>query len=232
MDKGKLLNFINKYSLNGNCNSVKWISKSRGLLVNFITEDKSTLGMVAAKGVNFPDGEFGIYNTKVLVKLLGALQNEFEMEVNSESLMLKDESVSAIFRLANLDIIPESPSTTNLPESDFSFSVNSIFIDKFLKSKAAIEESTNFAFQNNKEGKVQLIINYAQHNTDRICIPLDIEHKIDSPLLFNAEIFKEVLSANKDCTEGKISVSAAGIMVCQFKSEDIASKYYLVMLEQ
>ena len=76
-----------------------------------------------------------------------------------------------------------------------------------------------------------MIINYAQHNTDRITISTAVEYDIDKPLLFNADMLKEVLLANKDCTSGKIMVSAQGIMICQFQAEDIASKYYLVMLE-
>ena len=231
MEKAKLLNFISKYSLNGLCNTVKWNSKNRGLVTNFVTEDKTTLGMVAVKGINFPDGQFGIYNTKGIVKMLGALQNEVDITTTDESINFKDESISAKFMLAKLDIIPDPPSTQNIPEADFEFTINSIFIDKYLKAKGAIEESTNFAFQTNAEGKVDIIINYATHNTDRITIPTAVEYTIDGTLLFNAEMLKEILAANKDCTSGKIMVSAAGILICQFQAEDIASKYYLVMLE-
>lgn len=231
MNKSKLLNFINKYSLNGLCNTVRWTSKNRGLITNFITDDKGALGMVAVKGINFPDGEFGIYNTKGLVKILGAMQTEVDVIATPESIDFKDESITAKFMLAKLDIIPEPPSTQNIPEGEFEFEINSVFIDTFLKSKSALEDSTNFAFSTSLDGKVILILNYAAHNTDRITIATNVDHQIDSPLLFSAEVLKEILAANKDCTSGKIVVSSAGILICQFQAEDIASKYYLVMLE-
>lgn len=231
MDKGKLLNFISKYSLNGLCNTVKWTSKSRGLMTNFISEDKSTLGMVAVKGINFPEGKFGIYNTKALQKIIGALQQtEITIDVSANSLELKDDVVSAKFMLGNLDIIADPPQTQDLPDPDFEFEINSIFIDRFLKSKAALEDANNFAFLN-IDGKINISINYAEHATDRINIPIEAEFDLDTPLVFNAEIFKEVLTANKDATSGSIKVSAQGIMQCHFQLEDIAAKYYLVMLE-
>lgn len=230
MDKSKLLNFISKYSLNGLCNTVKWTSKRRGLITDFITEDKNVLGKVAVKGINFPDGQFGIYNTKGLVKILGILQNEIELEVEDKtSLSLKDNSVTAKFLLANLDIISDPPTATP-PEFDFEFEINSIFIDKFLKSRTALDEATIFAFSM-IDGAPSLILNYAEHNTDRIIIPLSIEYEIESPLLFNIDNFKEILAANKDCTSGKLSVSSQGLMMAKFQAEDIMSIYYQVMLE-
>jgi len=232
MDKGKLLNFIQKYSLNGMCNTVKWSSKNRGLMTNFITQDQTALGVVAAKGINFPDGQFGIFNTKALIKILGVFQTELEVEIHNECLNFKDETISAKFMLANLDIINDPPVTNTLPEPDFSFEINQIFIDKFLKAKSAIEESTNFAFVTNKEGKIDMVINYAEHNTDRIVLPINVEHNLTGPLLFNAEILKEILTANKDCTSGKLLISESGLLTCQFQAVDIASKYYLVMLQQ
>lgn len=232
MDKSKLLNFISKYSLNGLCNVVKWDSKNRGLITNFRTENKNTLGMVAVKGINFPDGQYGIYNTKGLIKIIGALQNEFEVEVGdrNECLVFKDETVKAQFILANLDIIENPPTTKNLPDSDFEFEINSIFMDKFLKAKSALEESSNIAFINEGD-EIVLVINYAVHNTDRITIKTGIQHNLSSPLLFDAEILKEVFMANKDCTKGTMKVSEQGLMICQFTGEDIASKYFMVMLE-
>lgn len=231
MDKGKLLNFINKYSLNGLCNTVKWTAKSRGLITDFITEDKNILGKVAVKGVNFPDGQFGVYNTKALVKILGILQNEIDLEVEDSALSLKDESVSAKFLLASLDIINDPPAATP-PEFDFDFDINSVFIDKFLKARSALDEATIFAFTM-EDDKPVIVLNYAEHNTDRIIIPLpNVDHNIGSPLLFNIDNFKEILAANKDCISGKVHVSSLGLMMLKFQGEDIMSMYYQVMLEQ
>ena len=229
MDKSKLLNFINKYSLNGLCNTVKWSAKNRGLVTDFITDDKNILGKVAVKAVNFPEGQYGIYNTKGLVKLLGILQNEVDLDVeDNTSLTFTDKTISAKFLLASLDIIASPPAAT-LPEFDFEFDINSIFIDRFIKARAALDEATVFAFAM-IEGKISIVLNYALHNTDRIIIPLESNYTLSDPLVFNIDNFKEILAANKDCT-GKVSVSTQGLLMVKCQAEDIASVYYQVMLE-
>lgn len=232
MEKAKLLNFISKYSLNGLCNTTKWVAKNRSLLTNFITIDNSTLGLVMCKGVNFPEGEYGIYNTKSLSKILSILQTEFEVNVGSgkESFEFKDDSLEAKFMLCNLEVIANPPQANDIPEPDFTIDVNSIFIDRFIKSFAAIEEATTFSFVTTN-GVVSLIINYSANNSDRIIIPTDQKYKIDQPLPFNANVLKEIFIANKDCTSGSISVSSAGIMICNFEGEDIRSKYFIPMIE-
>ena len=47
-------------------------------------------------------------------------------------------------------------------------------------------------------------------------------------LSFNANLFREVLSANKECESAKFEVSGDGLSRISFKIDDYESTYYLV----
>ena len=53
MQKQKLDRFIQKYSLNGNVNAVKWKSNGNSLSTTFVTADKSLLGSLKMDNFNF-----------------------------------------------------------------------------------------------------------------------------------------------------------------------------------
>ena len=48
---------------------------------------------------------------------------------------------------------------------------------------------------------------------------------------FNANIFKEVLSANKECETATLEVSSEGLSRITFKVDDYESTYYLVSVQ-
>lgn len=230
MDKSKFVNFISKYHLNGIVDTVKIDSVNRGLKVNFKNDSNTIMGIVVAKGVNFPEGSYGIYNTKSLLKMIGILQNEVDVEANKESLTFADTSIEVKFMLANMDIIKPGASLNEEPEYEFSIPINSVFIDKFIKSKAALDDSNSFALTS-IDGNIALVLNYsADHNTDRIVLKTETQYDLDSPILFDSNIFKEILISNKDM-EGEISISSSGLAYCKFQGDDLACKYYIVALQ-
>ena len=105
------------------------------------------------------------------------------------------------------------------------------FTDKFIKSKNALPETENFAVQS-RNGTTEMILNYSTLNTNRITWPLDIPNATDlSATCFSANLFKEILQANKDCEEGELNVSSAGLAKVVFKLAEGTSTYYLVQLQ-
>ena len=46
--------------------------------------------------------------------------------------------------------------------------------------------------------------------------------------LFNADLFKEVLLANRECTSARLEVSNEGLARINFKVDDYDSTYYIV----
>lgn len=235
MDKSKLTNMINKYHLNGLVNEVNWNVADKGVKINFQTIDKSLIGLTASKDVQLPKGIYGIYNTKSLLKILSVLSNEVDISIDKSCITFQDQSVESKFMLANPDIINGGEKVlepADIPEMDVQIPINSIFIDKFIKSKSALDESTQFAFITEENNLISLVLNYSDsHNTDRISIKTNIDYKLDYPIMFNSNNFKEVLFANKEL-EGTIGISLAGIMSIEFKSDTLISKYCLVALER
>lgn len=236
MEKKKLINFISKYTLGGLVTSVKVKSSENKLLTTFGTEDKLVLGFVAATGIEFPECEIGIFNTNQLVKLLNALDSDINLKLvgkapKFKNLVLSDKTLSATFVLADLDVIPDAPVPKHIPDPTFTTPITPELISKFTSAKNALSDANSFSFV--QEGnEIKLIINYDDHNTDRISLDLGIEYSEPfDTMKFDANKFLSILTANKDCTSGKLLLSEQGLLTLQFVGDGIQSKYYVVALQ-
>lgn len=240
MQKQKLVNFINKYSLGGLCSSVKISNKDGKLLTSFSTEEKDVLGFVMFADVKLAEDDttFGIFNTATLQKVLGVMQNEIntsftEEEGKVKALNITDDVFESIIQLADLNIIEEVPTLQDIPSADVKIEINSVTIDQFNKAKGALSESTRMAFVQDGSD-IKLVVNYSDYASDTITLDLTGELLGDDidVMPFNAEKFKEIVSANKDCTVGTIELTRAGLMTVTFKGEGFQSRYYQVMLQE
>ena len=54
---------------------------------------------------------------------------------------------------------------------------------------------------------------------------------IDTPITFNANLFKEVLVANRECSSAVLEVSTEGLARVNFKIDDYDSTYYIVAMQ-
>ena len=66
MEKQKLNRFVQKYTLAGLVESVKWESKDGSLTTSFISDDKSVLGSVSMKEFDGSNATLGVYDTTKL----------------------------------------------------------------------------------------------------------------------------------------------------------------------
>jgi len=236
MEKKKLISFIDKYHLAGNANSVKLEIKDKTLHCKFITDDQNVIGSVTMDNFDIEDGELGIYATSQLTKLLTALDDTVDFKVNKAdssafSIKISDKTTKVTFMLADLSVIRQVPDLKNTPDWNVSFELTKDFTDKFIKSKNALPETENFAVQSNN-GTTEMILNYSTLNTNRITWPLNIPDATDlSATCFSANLFKEILQANKDCEYGELNVSNAGLAKVVFKLAEGTSTYYLVQLQ-
>ena len=236
MEKKKLISFIDKYHLAGNANSVKLEIKDKTLHCKFITDDQNVIGSVTMAGFDVEDCTLGIYATSQLTKLLTALDDEIEFKVNKAdssafSIKISDKTTKVTFMLADLSVIRQVPDLKNTPDWNVTFKLTKDFTDKFIKSKNALPETENFAVQS-RNGTTEMILNYSTLNTNRITWPLDIPNATDlSATCFSANLFKEILQANKDCEQGELNVSSAGLAKVVFKLAEGTSTYYLVQLQ-
>ena len=236
MEKSKLNKFIQKYNLGGNVNSVKWTAGTNQLKTSFVTPDKSLLGTVVADNVKFEDADMGVYQTDQLQKLLNVLDNDVDLSLTragdrAVSLKVKNGSVSVDYVLSDLSVIPDPPALKRLPDFQTQVKLDETFIDTFIKGKSALADVDMFTFVNDKDGNLNAVIGYSSTNTNRVTIPVETtKNGLTEPVTFNANLFKEMLVANKECTSAVLEVSNEGLAKVNFKIDDYDSTYYIVAM--
>ena len=237
MQKAKLNRFIQKYNLGGNVNSVKWKSSGDTLSTSFVTPDKSLLGTVKLDKFPFESSEIGVYQTDQLQKLLNVLGEKIDMDLSTIdgkaiALKVKNDSVSVNYVLSDLSVIADPPALKRLPEFQTKIKLDSNFIDSFIKGKSALSDVDMFAIVKNKTGGCDVIIGYSSSNTNRVNIPVECEVcGLTDAVNFNANLFKEVLVANKECTSAVLEVSNEGLARVNFKIDDYNSEYFVVAMQ-
>ena len=236
MQKDKLNRFIQKYNLGGNVNSVKWDSKGNKLITKFVTPDKSLLGEVVVDKFGFEDAELGIYQTDQLQKLLNVLTDDINLSLKkvgdkAVSLKVSDNATSVDYVLSDLTIIPQPPNLKHIPDFGTQIKLDSNFINTFIKGKSALSDVDFFTIVN-KDDNLSVVIGYASTNTNRVNIPVNsLINDITDSISFNANFFKEILVANKECTEAIFEISTEGLAKLEFKVDDYKSTYFLVASE-
>ena len=237
MEKKQLTGFIDKYHLAGNANSVRLDVKDKTLSCNFITDDQNVVGSVSMDNFDIDDVTLGVYATSQLTKLLTALDDNVDFKVNKAdssafSIKISDKTTKVTFMLADLSVIRQVPAMKQLPDFNVKIKLTKDFADKFVKSKNALPETENFAIESDALG-TNMILNYSTLNTNRITWPTKPEGEASDlkATCFSANLFKEILVANKDAETGYIEVSSAGLARVTFTSKDYSSTYYLVQLQ-
>jgi len=236
MQKNKLDRFIQKYNLGGNVNSVKWKSNGSSLSTSFVTPDKSLLGNVTVDKFSFDSAELGIYQTDQLKSLIGVLGDDISLDLTSAgdraiSLNVKNGAISIDYVLSDLSVIPDPPALKRLPEFGTKIKLDTKFINTFVKGKAALSDIDSFTILNGKSG-IEVVIGYSSTNTNRVNIPVETtSSNLEKPISFNANLFKEILVANKECTSAVLEVSNEGLAKVNFKVDDYDSTYYVVAMQ-
>jgi hypothetical protein len=235
MNKSKLERFIQKYSLGGAVDSVKWVVKNNTLMTSFIDTGRTLLGTVVVDKFNFQDAVLGVYSTSQLMRLLNVVGDNVELDlvsVNGQavSLRINDVTASANFMLADLSVIQDPPSMKNLPVFDTEIKIDSKFIETFIKGKNALADVDTFTVL--KNGEVKIVIGHSNTNSNKVTIPVES----NDPLMldeqsFDANIFKEILSANKECLQATLRISDKGLAHVKFHVDDYQTEYYLTGLQ-
>tara|TARA_B100000214_G_scaffold128261_1_gene91201 strand:+ start:2700 stop:3419 length:720 start_codon:yes stop_codon:yes gene_type:complete len=233
MHKQKLVRFINKYYLNGTVNSVVLNSKSNKLLARFISGDKTLLGELEMDKWQFEDSEVGIYSTEQLLKLLSVLDEDINVTINkagdkSIALKVSDSSSSVNYMLSDTSIISKPPQLKTVPNFELKIDVTPNLMSKFISGKGALAETDDFTVITDGS-ETKIVIGYASINTNRVTIPVTTQESsnIDN-VSFNANIFKEVLTANKECESATLEVSSEGLSKITFRVDDFSVTYWLV----
>ena len=233
MNKHSLNRFIEKYYLGGNCSSVVINSKGDSLSTRFITGDKNLLGELSMTGWNFDEADLGVYNTEQLVKLLSVLSENITMNLTKAgdkavALKISDTKSDVNYMLSDLSVISSPPNLKSVPDFEVKIKVDKSFMSKFVAGKGALTDTDNFTVITDDDG-VKVVIGYAEINTNRVTLPVETESydKIEN-VSFNANLFRDVLVANKECESATLEVSSQGLARINFKIDEYDATYYLV----
>ena len=222
--------------MGGNVNSVKWKAGTDKLTTSFVTPDKSLLGTVEVNNIQFENADIGVYQTDQLQKLLSVLGDDVNLSLTKAgdkavSLKVKNGAISVDYVLSDLSVIPDPPALKRLPDFQTKVKLDSSFIDTFIKGKSALADVDMFTFVNDKAGKLNAVIGYSSTNTNRVNIPVETEtNGLTDAVTFNANLFKEMLVANKECKSAVLEVSNEGLAKVNFKIDDYDSTYYIVAM--
>lgn len=237
MEKSKIERFISKYNLGGACESVTFKSEGNTLSVRTISDDKNVLAEVSVDNIKFPEGEFGVYETKKLRSILSVLDENLTLKTVKSSgkatgIDISDGSTKATFVLADQSVIPAVPDVRKIPPADITIPLDEKFVSTFIKAKNALSEVETFAVMSEGEDTTaSVVIGHSTLNTNRIYITAttDVAKKID-PISFSANYLREVLTANKDAKNGTLKISSKGLAVASFEVDGFTSTYYLVQI--
>jgi hypothetical protein len=238
MKKSNLLNYISKYSLGGNVESVTWNVTSQKATCKFITEEKTLLGVVECNNFDVSDGEYHVYDTSKLKSLLSVLGDDIDVKSNKIdkkliSLAISDNSTNLTYVLADETAISKAPNLKELPEFDIVLKLDKEFISKFIKAKNALNECDVFTLIQGKK-KLEFVIGYSGSiNSNKITLDVTAEKgkdTISKPISFNAKYFKEVLTSNNigECT---LNVSTKGLAKATFEDSEFKTEYYFVEVQ-
>ena len=232
MNKSTLTRFIEKYHLGGNTSSVVLNSKDNSLSTRFVSRDKSLLGKVILDNWTFEDVDMGVYDTDQFLRLLSVLSDDIQLRLNiidnkAVSLMLSDNKASVNFMLSDLSVINKPPEMKRVPEFEVKIKVDTDFIKKFVVGKTALQDTDTFTVLTNDD--VRVVIGHSNINTNRVTLPVETEtyEEIEN-VSFNAELFKNVLIANKECETATLEISSEGLARINFKIDNYDATYYLV----
>jgi hypothetical protein len=239
MEKIKLNTFIAKYTLGGNVQSVTWEFTDNNLITNFISDDKSLIGSVKLTSVNKPPIKFGVYNTKLLNKMISVLSDTIEIDVDYNgntptNIKIYDDSTSVSFMLADLSVIPIVPILKKTPEFQLSIALTKEFSDSFIKAKDALSDTETFTIiQDGSTSKFKVIVGQIGSSTNKIQLNIEANITEDNDftsMTFSSKYLKEILSSNKEFNNGMLNISLDGLAEVKFVNSDFECKYYLIEL--
>jgi len=235
IQKRILSNFISKYHLNGLIEKVKWDS-GEVIKVEFINDSQTLLGTVTLKDVDFPKGKLCVFNTSTLTKMLNILDGELLIDVGKTNgtpskLNLEDTSYSISCNLADPSIIKPIPTPTAPPTHASKFDITQEFINRFIKSKDALNDLEAFTVETDEgfNGNELVFTMGTETESNRIKFSVGVEK--DDTLKktpFNADLIRDILKCNRTCLSGEFFVYSEGLIMMRFVEEQIESQYYLI----
>ena len=242
INKSKLQSIISKYYLNGLVQSVRWLTEEGKLSISFTSENKDIAWYLVCEASPLEDSEIAIFDTAQLNKLISVSNGELLLSLEKEhkifsKLHIQDNSFNVAYSLADSLLVPKR-GTINFPTKyDVIINLTPEIVNNLIKAKNALTDINDVVVSTQEDPDRGTVIEFVFgdlnnfSNKIKFIVDEDIEIKKEIKLPFNSDAFKNILSANKDFEDGKLSLTEEGFMKLEFQSEDIKTLYYMVRKE-
>ena len=146
---------------------------------------------------------------------------------------MNDDDDDITYMLSDLSVVQRSKGLKKVPEFHLNFNLTNDFINRYIKHKGALSETKIFTILKDKTNNYKVVLGYSQINTNRIMMDIEGENStnIDRPISFNAEYFKNILTANKDAKLATLQISDEVLAHIHIEDGDYTANYYLVEAE-
>tara|TARA_B100000927_G_C16375399_1_gene433252 strand:+ start:221 stop:946 length:726 start_codon:yes stop_codon:yes gene_type:complete len=240
ISKNLVTSIIAKYYLNGLNNQVKWRIKD-----NVLTVYAGESGRVCKVTLNnFPleDSELGVFDTNKLSKLISITSGDLALSLEKIKLVytklnIADENFDLTYALADTLILGKNKYYDDPEEGyEIKLDLSSEDIDSLIKAKNALSDVNNMLIESTNDLDGNLVCEFTFGDStgfsNKITYQMNGEIKENMiSIPFDADIFKDILNANKDQTSGTLKLSKLGVLKLNFNSEEIESEYFVARNE-
>jgi hypothetical protein len=246
ISRSLLSNTISKYHLNGLVEKVIWKVKDDLLHIAFRNEAGNITGEVKVP-CRMVEGDFNIYDTSRLNKLLNILEGTILVDVinNANNIptvfKIADSKMDVHYNLASPGLLvgfwfDNSVVEDQIPQYDVTADLNEEDLRLFLKSVGALgNEVFDFQISTREElNGEELVFSLGTDFTNRVSfgVSCNIVNPVANTLTFEIDAFKEVFQSNKSLKTGKLNFSNKGIIKLEFteeiaEDEEIKIIYYI-----
>jgi hypothetical protein len=235
ISKLELQAIIEKYHLKGLIENVKWeIDSNKKLTINFMAPTREMIGSLTYDGFPLPESEIGISNTTQLDKLLAITSGDLMLDYAKEGkiiskLLIADQQFNLNYSLADLLTVPKPGSYNGPEEYDVETAIDNEITTALVKAKNALTNSENVVIKPSLNGLEFTFggdVEYANKVSYSIQ-NIDLTDK-KFELIYNSNLLKEILVANKNADSSMLYVNSSGLMKIEFNYKNLQSKYYLV----
>ena len=235
ISKLELQAIIEKYHLKGLIENVKWeIDSNKKLTINFMAPTREMIGSLTYDKFPLPESEIGINNTTQLDKLLSITSGDLILDYAKEGkiiskLLIADQQFNLNYSLADLLTVPKPGSYNGPEEYDVETTIDNEITTALVKAKNALPNSENVVIKPSLNGLEFTFggdVEYANKVSYSIQ-NIDLTDK-KFELIYNSNLLKEILVANKNADSSMLYVNSSGLMKIEFNYKNLQSKYYLV----
>jgi hypothetical protein len=242
METEKIESIIEKYHLNGLCESTRWDIKNRNLFIRFVSPNKDMAGEITCKNFDIEDSNIAIFNTTQLLKLISTLDKNITINLQKTNksytkLYISDKIFNITYPLAEPMMVPAVPEINEPSEYDIIVSLDKNHINNIIKAKNSLSNDNTVLVSDDKDLKGNQIIKFTfggdNDYSNKITYDVITEHEyekfaLDEPIPFDSDILKTILNSNKSFDNMIMSINNQGLLKLEFFFEDINVKYFLL----